>query len=400
MPRSVLPLGGLFDDAVASVLQRPGRSGLTVSSIVLGIGALVATLGLTATAAAQISESFDALEAIHVTVQATATEGEETTFPVDLESRLTVLNGVAAAGTLWYLDEEEAKVTASPVSGGDSPAQGVSVAVASPGLFDAIEPTMGAGVAFDEFHDGRHERTAMVGIAAARRLGISRVEQLPAVYVGGIPFTVVGIMDDLQWRPELLLSVVIPDQTARQLWEPATGTQIEALVRTQLGAAQLIGGQAPLALRPEAPDSLTVMVPPAPESLRRAVEGEVGALFLVLAGVSLVMGAVGIANTTLVSVLERVPEIGLRRAVGATRTHIAAQFLTESALLGSVGGLLGSCLGIAAVVAVAAVQQWTATIDPMVPLLTPLLGTATGLLAGLYPALRAGAIEPVDALRR
>lgn len=371
---------------------------MTVLSIVLGIGALVATLGLTTTAASQISESFDALEAIHVTLQATVAD-DGSAFPDDLESRLSSLNGVSGAGTLWSLDEEQAVVSVSPVHGG-SAVQGLAVAVASPGLFEAIEPTMRSGVLFDEFHDGRREQTAVLGIAAARRLGISRLEQSPAVYIGGSPFTVVGIVDDLQWRPELLLSVVIPDQTARELWEPTSGTQIEALVRTQLGAAQLIGGQAPLALRPEDPSSLTVIVPPAPESLRRAVEGEVGALFLVLAAVSLVMGAVGIANTTLVSVLERVPEIGLRRAVGATRRHIAAQFLTESAMLGTVGGVLGSCLGVVAVVAVAAAQQWTATVDPLVPLATPLLGTATGLLAGLYPALRASAIEPVDALRR
>ncbi|GAB3667948.1 hypothetical protein GCM10027589_34160 [Actinocorallia lasiicapitis] len=125
-----------------------------------------------------------------------------------------------------------------------------------------------------------------------------------------------------------------------------------------------------------------------------------GVLFLALAGICLVIGAVGIANTTLVAVLERTGEIGLRRSLGARRRHIAAQFLTESAALGFLGGLIGTSLGIAAVVTTAIVQDWTPVLEPLTVLPAPLIGAATGVLAGLYPAWRAGHIEPVEALRR
>jgi ABC-type antimicrobial peptide transport system permease subunit len=118
-----------------------------------------------------------------------------------------------------------------------------------------------------------------------------------------------------------------------------------------------------------------------------------------LGGVSLLVGAIGIANVTLVSVIERTGEIGLRRALGATRRHIAVQFLLESATMGLVGGVIGACVGTLVVVGVAAYQDWTPVLDPLVPFATPLLGGLVGLVSGAYPALRAARLEPVEALR-
>jgi putative ABC transport system permease protein len=123
-------------------------------------------------------------------------------------------------------------------------------------------------------------------------------------------------------------------------------------------------------------------------------------LFLLLAAISLVIGAVGIANTTLVAILERTGEIGLRRSLGARPRHIAAQFLTESATLGTLGGLLGTSIGVSTVVLVAVIENWTAVLNPLYVMPAPLMGSVVGLLAGLYPALRAARIEPLEALRR
>ena len=158
--------------------------------------------------------------------------------------------------------------------------------------------------------------------------------------------------------------------------------------------------QAPIALRPDDPSLLTATAPASPTQLRRSVTTSLNAVFLALAGIALIVGAVGIANTTLVAVLERVGEIGLRRALGARPVHIAAQFLTESTALGLFGGLIGASLGVGAVLAVTVYQHWTALLDPRVVLAAPAAGAVIGLLAGLYPALRAGTIEPADALRR
>ena len=123
-------------------------------------------------------------------------------------------------------------------------------------------------------------------------------------------------------------------------------------------------------------------------------------VFLALAGIALVVGAVGIANTTLVAVLERAAEIGLRRALGARPRHIGAQFLAESTALGLFGGLIGASLGVLTTLVVTVYHSWTALLDPRVVLAAPFVGGIIGLLAGLYPALRASTLEPADVLRR
>ena len=152
-------------------------------------------------------------------------------------------------------------------------------------------------------------------------------------------------------------------------------------------------------MRPDNPRALHVTFPPEPTRVRDAVRSDLDVLFLVLGGVSLLVGAIGIANVTLVSVIERTGEIGLRRALGASRRHIAAQFLLEGAAMGLVGGLLAGSLGTLVIVTVSAYQTWTPVLDPGVPLAAPILGAAIGLVSATYPSLRAAQLEPVEALR-
>jgi macrolide transport system ATP-binding/permease protein len=133
--------------------------------------------------------------------------------------------------------------------------------------------------------------------------------------------------------------------------------------------------------------------------VRDTVQTDLNTMFVLLGGLSLIVGAIGIANITLVSVIERISEIGLRRAIGATRAHIAAQFLLESASMGLIGGVLGASLGVLIVVGVSAYQVWTPVLDPAAPFLAPLVGGGIGLVSGTYPALRAAQLEPVEAFR-
>ena len=171
------------------------------------------------------------------------------------------------------------------------------------------------------------------------------------------------------------------------------------LIEVAPGAAQVIASQAAMALRPQDPDRLEVNAPPDPGELKEEIESDITGLLYGLAGLALLVGMIGIANTTLVAVLERRAEIGVRRALGARRRHIAGQFLTESATLGTLGGILGTSLGILVVVFVSAQREWTTTLDPRLTIPAPIIGAITGLLAGLQPSWRAARIVPAAALR-
>jgi macrolide transport system ATP-binding/permease protein len=390
----------LVAEAVAGLLARPARVALTVLGTVIGLGALVATLGLSKTAGNQIVGRFDALAATDVVISPSTRAGGAgaTVLPWDAESRLLRLNGVAAAGTLSDVDVRSALVRSVPIN--DPLAAGalqLPMKAASPGLFRAIHARVATGRLFDAGHSERADRVLVLGPNAARRLGIRRIDEQPAVFVGDRLYAVIGLLAGMRRQASLMGAAIMPEGTAQREF----GLRAPALaqVETRIGAVELTARQGPTALSPSDPSLLKVAAPPDPRLLRGAVKNDLNALFLLLGGVSLLVGAIGIANVTLVSVLERVGEIGLRRALGAARRHIAAQFLLESTAMGLLGGVIGASVGTLVIVAVSAAKTWTPVLDPWVPLGAPLLGALIGLVSGTYPSLRAASLEPVEALR-
>ncbi len=370
---------------------------LTALGTVAGVGAFVATTGLATTAQAQVGTNFDALKATQVVVIDASPDGTNP-FRYDVEDQLERLNGVNHAGAYWTIDNDalDARPTATPTA--PTPSD-IPVIAAEPGAIRASQVQLAVGVTFDSFHDRHHGHVAMLGRQAAQRLGITRIDNQPAVFIGNIGFTIVGIIEAVARNDSLLAAVIVPAGTASAEIPSADQTVYSVLIDVDPGAADLIGQQAPVALRPDAPDRLNVLVPPDPRQLREQIESNITGLLYGLAGLALLVGMIGIANTTLVAVLERRSEIGVRRALGARRRHIAAQFLTESAALGTIGGVIGTSIGVIVVVIVSATRHWTTTLDPLYTLPAPAIGLAAGLIAGLQPAWRASRTTPATALR-
>jgi putative ABC transport system permease protein len=393
----------LGSEAIAGLLQRPGRSALTVLGTVLGIGGFVAIVGLSQTASGQISKDFNLQDATQVTVHDTgASKASVPTldFPLDADARAGRIDGVIAAGVWWQVPFSKAAVSALP-PGANGTDLSLPVTAASPGALAASGATVRAGVLFNEFHESTTQPVAILGQTAASQLGISSLENQPAIFIAGQPFTVIGILSGDARLPQLNLGVMVPESTALRLWgKPSTNSAAQMLIHTRLGAAQVVASQVAVALVPGNPKLLTASAPVNPAQLRHSVTANLNSVFLTLAGIALIIGAVGIGNTTLVAVLERAGEIGLRRALGARPRHITMQFLAESTALGLFGGLVGASAGVAAILIVTVEKHWTALLDPRVVIAAPLVGAVIGLLAGLYPALRASSIEPADALRR
>ncbi len=387
LPSSRLTVPDAAAEAVAGIVQRPGRAVLTMLGTVLGVGAFVAVLGLTATGAGQISRQFTVLEDTTVTVEdngpannvaAPGTNPPIGFRPTRTRSPTTSRAWSPRASGGQYRSRRARASRAGSLALSAAASQTISLLAASPGAVRAMGLKLVAGSPLSAYENDTRQHVAVIDTTTAASLGISaaRLASHPAVFVDGVAYTVVGVYSSARRVAAQESAMLIPEQTALADYgnpEPGIGNQDEAqlVLWTRTGAAQAVARQIAAAELPADPGRLVVTSPPSPQSLQSEVSGDLAGLFLILALVSLLIGAVGIANTTLVAVLERTEEIGLRRAVGARPRHIAAQFLAESTALGTLGGLIGTCIGVGTVVIFAAARDWTAILNPVYTLPCP-----------------------------
>ncbi|WP_349898862.1 ABC transporter permease [Parafrigoribacterium soli] len=397
-----------FSDAVveatADINARPVRLIATVVGTILGVAALVATLGFAQTSAVQIAHQFAALAGRQAIVSPMTVPGPNgTNIPVtqldwDSATRIGRLSGVDDAALLSKISLGDSVVSAVTVDDPSAPIlEQPGVYAASPGIIHTAGASMVAGRMFDGGHDRRGARVAVISERAAKRLGVGAMGSQPSVFLGGMAYSVLGIYDHAKYDGDLQDAIIIPSTTARTEFDLAAPDEV--MVKLAVNTGPIFTRQAPIALSPNDPTEIAVSAPSGVSGLQKSVQGDVNLVFVILSVVVLLAGGFGIANVTLLSVVERTAEIGLRRAVGATARQIAAQFVVESAVLGLLGGLLGAAIGVVSIEVFALVHHWAVVTSPAIAFGGVMLGAVVGLLAGGLPARRAARIEPVDALR-
>jgi putative ABC transport system permease protein len=390
LPRDLLRL------ATIGLRTRKLRAALSVLGISIGIASLVAVLAISETSKADLLAKIETLGTSLLTVApGESLFGEPTRLPAPASSRIRLLGDVESAAAVTAVDGATVRRSSyvpADITGG------IFVEAADPELLR----TLGGSTASGHFLGPATERypAIVLGATAAQRLGIHRVGGIVQVDVSGRPFTVVGILDPLPLVPELDSAALVGYPVAARMFGTAR-SPTEVYVGARDGEARVRGAAAllPSAADPWDPTEVAVSRPSDALEAQAAAEGAFSSLILGLGAVALLVGAIGIANVMIISVLERRSEVGLRRALGARRRHIAVQFLGESFVLGIAGGVVGVLLGIAATGAYAAYEG--------LPLLVPPVAVGGGLLAacllgaaaGLYPAMRAARLTPTEALR-
>jgi putative ABC transport system permease protein len=393
-----------FSEAVTSIVARPARAVITCLGTLLGVAWFVTALSLASTADGQVTQIFARHLATHVLIspKSTGPVPAASPYPANVEQRLDALHGVIASGVFWPLRlGHRVVVSTAPRPPAGSSARQARVLAATPGFLMAAGAQLSQGRAIGSWDQTHRAQVCVLGTQAARALGIRGLRGRPTIYVDNQPIAVIGIVSHARERRSILNAVVMPAATAVALWGPPdarAGAVPDVLIRTRPGAAAVVASQAPVAISPTRPQHFDVRMPPSPQLLRDQVVSTLTRMFYALGWISLAIGTLSIACVTWLSVRERAGEFGLRRAVGARRRHIMAHVVSESAILGLVGGLAGASLGIAAIILLAWARHWTPVIAPLLVLPAPLAGAAAGVIAGLIPGLRAARIQPAAAL--
>jgi putative ABC transport system permease protein len=386
-PRDALRVAG------AGLKARPLRAVLSALGIAIGIAAMVAVVGISASSRARIDRQLKALGTNLLTVEPGETLfGEPAKLPedsVDMVARIGPVTSVSAVGTVddafvYRTDRiDELRTNA------------IATLAARSDLLEAVGGEVASGRWLDDAL--ADFPTVVLGATTAERLGISQTDGSVAVWLGEQWFTVVGILEPAPLAPELDSAALVGWPVAEKLLG-YDGAPTRLYERSPESRVEDVRALLPATANPENPEEVSVSRPSDALAAQAAADETLLTLLLALGGVALLVGGIGVANTMVIAVLERRSEIGLRRALGATRAHIRLQFLGESVLLASLGGIGGAGLGGVVTAGFAATRGWPVALPPWVLVGAAVLTILVGAIAGAYPAARAARMSPTAAL--
>ncbi|MFD1547169.1 ABC transporter permease [Nonomuraea guangzhouensis] len=374
----------------AGLSTRPTRVILSALGIAIGIATMIAVIGISASSREQLLRQLDRLGTNLLTVSAGQTMfGKPAELPTGAVAMVERIGPVRTAGATGAITATVRRTRYIP----EEVTGGIAVQAATTGLLATLEGGLSKGTWLNAATE--RQPVVVLGAKAAETLGISRTGV--RVWMGGRWFTVVGILTPMPLAPEIERSVLVGFPAGAELlgFDGHPSTIYE---RSAEESVEGVRGVLPRTVNPENPQEVNVSRPSDALAAKAAAAGAFTNLLLGLGAVALLVGGVGVANTMVISVLERRSEIGLRRSLGATRGQVRVQFLSESLLLSALGGVVGAVLGALATTGYALSRGWPAVVPPWA------LGGAIaatlviGTLAGLYPAMRAARLSPTVAL--
>jgi putative ABC transport system permease protein len=398
-----LALGDLARVASVGVRTRRVRAALSALGIAIGTAAIVAVLGLSSSSQAGLLAEIDRLGTNMLTLEAgQSLTGQEAQLPREAPGRITLLDHVEqVAHTALIKSKNVYRSRLIP----ETNTGGLQVRATSLNLLSVLNTGLARGVWLNP--GTAREPVVVLGSVAAQRLGIDRIFPDQRVWLGGQWFNVAGVLESSPLEPDIDNSALIGSPAAQRYLgyislvqgKRSAGPPSSIYVRADIDHVGEVQALLAPTANPQAPDEVNVSQPSDALTARAAAAGAFDSLFLGLGVVALIVGAVGVANMMIISVLERRSEIGLRRALGATKSQIRTQFLGESILLAAIGGIVGVLAGAIATVIYASSKSWAVVI----PVEAWAGGIASALLigafAGLLPAVRASRMPPTVALR-
>ena len=395
LPRSALHAGDLLRVASVGLRSRRLRAALSALGIAIGIAAMVAVLGISESSRNDLLSSLDRLGTNLLTVQGGEGFGfseDGGALPTTAEAMLARIGPVQGVSSVTLVDADVRRTDLVP----STQTGGITVQATDPELLGTLRAELADGEWLDAERTGLP--VVVLGADAAKHLGITDVGDGVQVWLGGHWFTVIGILEPFELADQLDRTALIGEGVAADLFG-TTENPGTIFLRADPDELDSVAAVLRQTANPQDPDTVEVARPSDAIEAKAAASNAFTALFLGLGAVALLVGGVGIANVMVISVLERRSEIGLRRALGATRRHVSGQFLAEALLLSGLGGLIGVLLG-AGVTAIYDVARGWAVVVPVAGLVGGVVAALLiGAVAGLYPATRAARLAPTDALR-
>jgi putative ABC transport system permease protein len=373
---------------------RRTRVALTALGIAIGIAAMVAVLGISASSRADLLSELDRLGTNLLEVKpGQSFFGDAATLP---DAAPAMIRRIAPVEGTTALEALSATVRRTDAIAKEE-TNGITVYASDDDRLGALGARLRAG-RFLNRATARYP-AVVLGADTASRLGIADLQGSPMVWMGDRWFAVVGILEPMRLTPALDSAAFVGREVAARLLG-ADGSASIVYVRTRADQVNNVRDVLAATANPQSPNEVEVTRPSDALAARAATDKALTALLLGLGAVALLVAGVGIANVMVISVLERRTEIGVRRALGATRRHVRLQFLVEAVLLAALGGTAGVLLGAAVTAGYARARDWSVSVP--VGALAGGVGVAlvVGALAGLYPAARAARLQPAEAVRR